>query len=265
MKRTLLAIICLALLISTIACAAPQQVSPNWWGKAPVQGQKPVVSGTVAGVSATSIGIQTPEGVKTFTVGPRTRVNVAGTQGTIADIKTGMQVTVNYRVIKNVPAAMRVAVPKPAYKGKITAIDGSAITLKGKEGDLHITVTDTTKIKSQGYEGKLSDLRVGYGARAQGAVANNVMTAEVVMFEPAMARGAVTAIDGTTITVKTVKQLSLTLTATDKTAVLVRPRVGPNVKGTLADVKVGSPVNAGFAPSTDGASQLFWIDVLTGM
>ena len=137
--------------------------------------------------------------------------------------------------------------------------------LKGKQGDLRINVTSTTKIKSHGYVGALADLRVGYGARAQGVVADNVMTADTLEFEPAVARGSVTAVDGTTITVKTVKQLSFTLAISDKTAVLVRPRVGPNVKGTLADVKVGSPVNTGFAPSKDGASALLWIDVLTGI
>ena len=101
----------------------------QWWGKAP--GQKadiPNVNGTVANVSATSIGVQTPQGVKLFTVSPRTKVVVAGAKATIADIKVGTVVTVNSRLVKNVPMATRVAVPKPAYKGKITAIDGGAIT-----------------------------------------------------------------------------------------------------------------------------------------
>ena len=69
----------------------------------------------------------------------------------------------------------------------------------------------------------------------------------------------------TCITVKLVRQKTINLVASKATAVLVRPRVGPNVPGTLADVKVGAPVNVGFHLNPGGACPLLWIDVLTGM
>lgn len=262
MKRTLTAIICLALLAGC-ACLAAEAPQASWWKKAP--GQKPAVSGTVANVSAGNIAVQTPQGVKPFTVDPRTKVSVAGARAKIADVKAGMPVTVRFGLVKNnVATATHVVVHKPAYKGQITAIEGNRITLKSKQGEFQVIVTQATKIGSHGYVGTLAELRVGYGARAQGTIADNVMTADTIIFEPIVARGAVTAISGATVTVKTIKQLSLSLVASDKTAVMVRPRVGPNVKGTLADVKVGSPVNVGFAPVKDGPSQLLWVEVLTG-
>ncbi len=266
MKRMLVIVVCLTLLIGSIVFAADAKVKAEWWSKSPAQktAQKNSVTGTVTAVSATSISVQASDGVKIFAVAPKTRVMVAGVKAAIGDIKVGMQVTVNSRAVKDVLTAVRIAVPKPTAKGKITAIDGNAITLKGKQGEFHVTVTDTTKIRSRGYTGALADLRVGYSGSAQGSIANGVMTADTLNFEPATARGAVTAVDGTTVTIKTVSQLTFRLAISEKTSVTVRPRVGPNVKGTLADIKVGSPINAGYAPSTSGPSQALWIDVLTG-
>jgi hypothetical protein len=269
MKRALLVILCLALLVVAVAsmAAAPNapkpNVNPNWWGKAP--GQKPIANGTVANVSATNIAVQTPQGVKAFTVGPKTKVAVAGKKATIADVKVGMPVSVQFKLTaNNVPMALRVVVPKPTFKGKITAIDGNAITIKGKKGELHVNVSAATKFNSHGYVGALADLRVGYSITARGSAADNVITAEAIEFQPTAVRGAVVAMDANTITVKTVKQLTFVTAPSAKTVVRIRPRVGPNTKGTLADVKVGSPVNIGFTAVKGGTSPLLWIEVLTG-
>jgi hypothetical protein len=245
------------------APAKPAGPAPQWWGKAP--GQKPMAGGTVANVSQISIGVQTPQSVKPFTVDAKTKVFVAGAKATIADVKVGMPVAVHFKLVaNNVPLALRVVVPKPTFRGRITVIDGSAITLKNKQGEFHLTVGDATKFKSHGYEATLADLRVGYGAAAQGTITNNVMAADAVEFVPVVAKGAVVAMDVSSITVKTVRQLSIVVAPSAKTVVQIRPRIGPNTKGTLADVKVGAPVNIGFAPSKDGPSSLLWIEVLTG-
>lgn len=78
-------------------------------------------------------------------------------------------------------------------------------------------------------------------------------------------KGAVTAVNGNSITVKLIRQQTVDLEAGPATAVLVRPRVGPNVPGTLADVKVGSPVDIGYHANPGGACPLLWIEVLTGI
>jgi hypothetical protein len=74
----------------------------------------------------------------------------------------------------------------------------------------------------------------------------------------------VTAVSGNVITVKTVRQRTIVTLASPATSVLIRPRVGPNKKGTLADVHVGMPCNIGIHLNTQGQSPLLWIDLLVG-
>lgn len=270
MKRTFLLVVCLVLVASVAwtAAAKPPAAQPNWW-----PGQKPkpapvretTAVGTVAAVVASKIDVQTAQGVKSFAVFPRTKVVVRGKNATMADVKAGDPVRVNFRVVNNVPSAVHIAVPKPNIKGKITAINGSVITLKTKDAEFQVTVGEATKIKSKGYRGSPADLQVGFGAGVQGAVSGNNVAADAIEFVPAVAKGAVTAVDGNTITIKAIRQQSITTLASEKTVIMVRPRVGPNVKGTIADVRVGVPVNIGFKPVEGGPSPLFWIDVLTGM
>jgi hypothetical protein len=266
MKKTLVLVVCLVLVASVAWAAAAKQ--PNWWpGQRPAQpapANQTVAVGTVAAVAANKIDVQTAQGVKTFAVFPKTKVVVQGKKATIADVNVGNPVRVTFRVVNNVPSAVHIAVPKPSIKGKITAISGGGFTLKTKDAEFAVTVGAATKIKSKGYQGSLADLQVGFGAGVVGVMSGNNVAADVVEFVPVVVRGAVTAVDGNTITVKAIRQQMITGLASEKTVILVRPRVGPNVKGTIADVKVGVPVNIGFKPVQDGPSPLFWIDVLTG-
>ena len=90
------------------------------------------------------------------------------------------------------------------------------------------------------------------------------MVAEIVEFRPEVAKGAVIAKEGDVITIKTVKQLTIPCLGSPATAVLIRPRIGPNKKGTLADVQVGMPCDIGFHPNPQGNAPLLWIDLLVG-
>ena len=126
-------------------------------------------------------------------------------------------------------------------------------------------VTDKTDYRSINYQGSLADVRVGYLISAAGTLTEQGITADVIQFVPAVAKGTVTAVNGNAITVKTVPQVSLSLQASDATAVLIRPRVGPNQKGTLGDIKVGMPADVGFHAVESGSAPLLWIDLLTGM
>ena len=270
MKRTLLVVVCLVMIASVAwaAAAKPPAAQPNWWpGEKPktAPAKENVAVGTVAAVSATKIDVQTAQGVKSFAVFSKTRVVVQGKKATIADVKPGDPVRVAFRVVNNAAAAVQIVVPKPNIKGRITEITGSGFTLKTKNAEFAVNVGEATKIRSKGYIGSLADLQVGFGAAVIGTVSGNNIAADAVEFLPAVARGAVTAVDGNIITIKAIRQQTITVVANEKTAILVRPRVGPNTKGTIADVKVGVPVNIGYKPVQDGPSPLFWIDVLTGM
>lgn len=266
MKTVKLSVMYTVLLIglAAISQADVPNASPEWWGKAP--GQKPIISGTVVNISPTNIAIKTSRGVKPFTASDKTKVMIRGQKASLADIKVGDHVIVHFRLMKNnVPFAVGVVVPRVDVKGKLVAVSQGEIVIRTDKGDRHVVVNGETIYRSRAYKGSINDLVVGYRVAAHVDVNGETSVARAVEFMPAVAKGTVTAVDGDAITVKTVRQLVINLQAGPATAVLVRPRVGPNVKGTLADIKVGAPVNIGFHSKSDGASPLLWVDVLTGM
>lgn len=238
---------------------------PDWWGRPP--GDRPAIQGTVKEVSSTGISVQTREGVKSFVVNQQTRVMVRGQRATIADVKVGDPVAVKAAPQPNgLPVALGIMVPKPAYAGEIVSVEGNTLILKSKDGaQLRVLLTPKTRMGSRGYVGTVADLRPGYKASAHGDIADQVMTAQAVQFVPAVAKGTVTAVDGNTITLKAVRQFDVVCSASEATVVMIRPRVGPNKLGTLADVKVGTPANIGFHAGEGGPGTLLWIELLTGM
>lgn len=265
MRRTLSFAICLVLILAAgAALAADSAKEKQWWGKAP--GQKPIVNGTVANVSSGNIAVKTKDGVKAFVVVAKTNVIVRGQKSTMADVKVGDPVVVHFVLQRdNVPAAARVIVRKPGVAGKIVSFQNNVLVLKSKTGQTRVLVTEKTAVRSRNYVGTPQDLRVGYGVEAVGTPSDNGLVADTVIFRPTASKGTVVSVENGVVTVKTVKQLNIQLQTSNATAVLVRPRVGPNKKGTLADIKVGSPVNVGFHAVQGGVSPLLWVDVLTGM
>lgn len=237
---------------------------PSWWGKAP--GDRPTAKGIVDNVSATSIAVKTAQGVKTFVINEKTKVRVRGQKATIADVKVGDKVSVGFVLqADNVALAVGIIVPKPPFQGEIKAVAGDVLKLVGKDGvERQVTLKPDTKINTRGYVGTAADLRVGYKITAVGTITDNQMTADSIVFMPTMAKGAVGSINGDIIMVKAVRQTLIPCKPVPGTVVTVRPRVGPNQKGTLADVRVGSPVNIGFHKNASGPATLLWIDVLTG-
>ena len=265
MRRTRVLLISLTLLLAASVCiAASGNVQGQWWGRAP--GVKPAVRGAVDSVSPTSITVKTDDAVRAFAVVHKTRVRVRGVKATIGDVKVGEPVAVHFAITKdNAPTAVLVVVRDPGVAGEITAIAGKIITLRNKNGQLQVAVTDSTEYRSRSYQGSFADLLVGYKIEAEGAVQDSVLTADIIRFVPTVARGAVIAMNGNVITVKTKRQFTIPCQAGPATVVWVRPRIGPNKKGTLADVTVGAPVNIGIHANKGGNSPLLWIDVLTGM
>lgn len=275
MKVVLLVVVLVAFACGTYAAvktprpqARPnvdQGVKPSWWERPP--GEVPTVRGVVENVSATSIAVKNPQGVKSFVVNEKTRVQVRGQKATIADVKVGDPVMVRFIVDPNkVAIAAGVVVPKPSFAGEIKAVQGDVVVLVDRQNvERRVTLTSQTQIHSRGYVGTVVDLRIGYKAMASGTIDGNQMTAEAVSFVPTVAKGTVVAVNGDVISVKTVRQQTIACKASSATAVMVRPRVGPNKKGTLSDITVGVPVDIGFHASDAGPAALLWVDVLTGM
>ncbi len=244
---------------------APNEAKPEWWGKAP--GPKPFVHGTVENISPQSIAVKTPKGVKVFTINENTKVIVRGQRATIKDIKIGDPVNVKFKLVENnVPLALGIQVPKPSCGGQIASISNNVIVLRDRKtnAECRVVVSDKTKYRSKGYEGTLADLKVGYFASASGDLKDGTIIADIVNFMPEVAKGTIVGVEGNVITLKTVRQMTITGTVGDKTVIIVSPRVAPDRKGTLQDIKVGTPANIGYIPVPNGPARLLWIDLLTG-
>ena len=281
--------ICTTLLMIGSACMAaglvrggkaPQrpaksgEVNAEWWGPGPGRpGQDLVVHGAVLQVDASSIQVQTvARGTMQFAVTDKTRVIVGGKPGGIADVQKGDTVNLKFKPVPNgTPIAVGIQVvknPEPGkgrLRGKVAAVESNVVTVHSPKGDVKVTVAADTKIMSRCYQGSIADLKVGYEI----VVAGDPASPKKIEFFPMTGKGAVADVktdQGVTyITVKLVRQKTIDLVASAATVVLIRPRVGPNVPGTLADVKVGAPVNIGFHANPGAACPLLWIEVLTGM
>ena len=274
MRTVKVVVLCLAALmvlsaVCLAAARAPRRgASPNWWGPAP--NPTPTVQGVVVNTAPDQITLNLPRGPQAFAVTPKTEIFVAGQSATMADIKLGDPCILRLQVMpQGLPIALRINVPKPRATGMIDAITGNVLTVRDKDVIWHVTVPDGAKIVCRTYQGTLADLQIGYHVGVSGQFNGTDVVADVVEFMPFMLKGVVTAVDGNQITVATTEQTIVTGVLSDKTMVLVRPRVGDNRPGTPSDIKVESPVDIGGSmseggPYQGGTMQLLLVDVLVG-
>lgn len=269
-KIRLLAFVLVVVFAAGAAVAAPAKVKndntvkPAWWGKAP--GPKPVARGVVESITPQVLIIKSEQGTKTFGISEQTRFQVMGKRGAIGDIKVGQTVVVRFRPVdNNVPLALGIAVPKPNCGGQIASIEGNVLVLRDrKKGECRVVVTENTKYHSRGYQGTFAELKVGYRAVATGTPSDNGLVADAVQFVPDVAKGTITAVNGNLVTLKAVRQMEIRGQVTNTTVVIVSPRIAPDRKGTIADIKVGTPANVGFHANANGPVTFLWVDLLTG-
>jgi hypothetical protein len=151
--------------------------------------------------------------------------------------------------------------PGRGVGGQVTAIDGTTITVKTPQGAATIATTASTTFEIDRKTGSLSDITVGLFVHAEGAKGTDgVLTATRVIASSTAPKGGkpptggpkggvggqVTAIDGTTITVKT-PQGTATIATTASTTFEVDRKTG-----SLSDITVGLFVHAEGAKGTDG-------------
>lgn len=271
MKTRLLVVMAVMLLICAAAWAAQsgqqsREASPKWWpGEGPGQQAKNTVAGKITAIDAGSITLETRRGVVSFAVTEQTKVRVRGEQATIADVEVGDLAIVKFEPGQNGARWARgIMVPLPEYAGKITAISGDSFTLTGKQQTWTITLTPDTRIISHGNQYSPNDLRVGYFAAVTGEAQGDVIAAKAVRFRPMVIKGVVDKVNQHELVVKTVNQRTITVSVTDATVILIRPRIAANYKGTMSDIKKDMPVNIGGHIIGEGATEALWIDALTG-
>jgi hypothetical protein len=293
MKRFIPLLVVAVLLLSAIAAFAVEQVGgttpmpratvrtqqpragrPNWWGPAPPQTpappqpvQGPKARGIVAAVGADRITLKTQLGFNTYAVSSSTEIIVRGTTGALADIAVGNLAMVNFEfdMASLTTPAKRIAVTLPAPAGRITSIDGNLIKITDEFGTVwNVTVSPDTRIMCLQQPFAVANLHVGYVAKAEGQIAGNDVQAKALRVQPGMAKGAVIDVNASSIKLKTMDQRIIDGVLSDRTRVMIRPRVGPNQPGTRADIKKGMPANISGLTNEGQPMDVLLVELLIG-
>jgi hypothetical protein len=207
LKNAALTAVLGSLLITSSAFAADQGHAGQMH-----KGMRPGVFGTVSAVNGTTLTVtsKTPQGTTTTTytidttnatveknnttstLGSVTVSNIIMVQGTINDtsitatnIHDGKPPMIGAGMKgkdgqgkngqKGAPGMM-----KPAVMGNVTAVNGSIITVAGKDGTTYTVDATNATIKKAGGAGTLADITVGTMLVAQGTVNGTTVTATMI-------------------------------------------------------------------------------------
>ncbi|HEY4228344.1 MAG TPA: DUF5666 domain-containing protein [Candidatus Limnocylindrales bacterium] len=126
---------------------------------------------TISTISGSSISLKTADGwTRTITVDSGTTYSKGSATIALGDLKVGD--AIGFRETKETDGSYTIdaiAVILPQAGGQVTAIDGSTITVKDRDGtSVTITVTGSTTYDVAGATAKLSDIKVGMFLVAEG-------------------------------------------------------------------------------------------------
>ncbi len=251
MRRLVLsAFIILSLAMSISAFAATAKV--EWWpGESPTPKAAGTLAGQITAITGTTLTVQTESaGSPIFTIDTDTVVQ--GLKTSVADLKVGDSVVVNYRTLAdgNVLAAVVRVVPTGSgwMFGSVTAVSSSAITIATEHnGPQTFAVTSTTRVRVKGAESTIDQVKVQDPAIIHFQNAGQGQTATVIRaLAPGVrppfsgsAAGAITALDSSGITVQTKSgPLIFTVNAATRFAIYGQ-RSTPDQFATGTNVEVG--------------------------
>lgn len=144
----------------------------NFGGGGPGDHGGPGMGGiTISAISGSNISLKTADGwTRTITVDSGTTYAKGGATIALGDLKVGDQV--GFRETRETDGSYTidsVTVILPRAGGEVTAISGSTITVKDRNGtSVTITVTGSTTYDVAGATAKLSDIKVGMFLVAEG-------------------------------------------------------------------------------------------------
>ena len=133
------------------------------------------------------------------------------------------------------------------YSGTVTATSGTGFTFKNKKGTIYTVTTSSAKIvQVPNAVISLSGIGVNDTVTLSGNLAGNTIDASVVFVTkanqvPAKAKGTVTAVNGSTVTLQTKNNKSVTVNTSASTNVVKADGTSGTV---VADVVVGAKVKA---------------------
>ncbi len=222
----------------------------------------PGYRGQVTAVSGSTITVKDRNGT-TYTIKTTssTSFEMAGQSASLSDVKTGEQMSAEGTLNSdNSLNAETVQIELPGYRGQVTAVSGSTITVQDHGGTHTIQTTSSTKFTRGGQSASLSDVKTGDQIDAEGTLnSDGSLAAQVVQIELPHVDGQITKISGTIITIQerngtayTIKVSSSTTFTDDQT----------QNKLSLGDLKVGEEIHAEGTQNSDGS--LAAISVVVG-
>lgn len=128
---------------------------------------------TITAISGSNISLTTADGwTRTVTVDSGTTYSKSGGMIALGDLKVGDKI--GFRQTRETDGSFTidsVAVILPHLGGEVTAVDGSTITVKQRDGSsATINVTGTTTYQVAGAAGALADVKVGMFLMAEGTL-----------------------------------------------------------------------------------------------
>jgi hypothetical protein len=221
-------------------------------------------NGQVASVSADSLTVTLADGqTMTATLTSNTQVTIlaTGATGSVSDIKVGDSVRVMGRPDTTGATMAAAVVILPAgdeAEGRVSAANGSTLTLENRDGTTSVTTGSTTTFrKADGTAGTLADVTTGTFVEAYGqkqADGSLVATLVLVNNQPAgpmggdpqqgpkgrgTGTGQVTAVSADSLTVSMTNGQTITATLTSNTQVTI---LATGATGLVSDIKVGDNV-----------------------
>ena len=231
-----------------------------------------VLKGQVTDIEAQTLTVRIHNGEKALLTDEDTHFRVPGLeQPRLADIKIGDRVVALVRSQEgdNLLAKVVTVLPKdalaPAHlRGRVVQFEESSLKVKALQGEVTVTVTETTEIRVPGVESPtLSNIRIGDTVLAIGRAAGwRQMEARVIGVLPPMPAhkfiilGKVLGINDTRLTVQDPKDRHVVYTDAR-----TRFRVPGVENPTIADIQIGDRILAVGQP-TEGRNLLArWIIV----
>jgi len=208
---------------------------------------------TVTSISGNTILAKVPNGkTVTIVVNSSTTYSEAGATATLSDIHVGSTIAV--RQVGTVMGATTITatsviIQLPSTGGVVTTVSGNMITVTGRDNATHaITVSSSTRYLKAGQTASLADITTGTSIMAEGSLSGTTLSAQLVTIQVPHLGGQVTAVNGTSFTVKGRDGVSDTVNIDNNTTYVN----ADGTTATLASVKVGVNINAEGTLSSDG-------------
>jgi endonuclease YncB( thermonuclease family) len=141
--------------------------------------QLPSTGGVVSSVSGDTITV-TGRDQKTYTivVSAITRYQKAGKTASLTDVAKGTSIMAEGALSGATLSAQLVTIQVPRLGGQVTAVNGTAITVKGRDGatDTVNVSADTTYVNADGTAATVASVKVGVNINAEGTLSSDGKT-----------------------------------------------------------------------------------------